>query len=71
MGSQRAQARNPRVLRAEYTILVREYLTELAKNESAAGRKRREREALQRSFEKFNFKIGKRTWKRSELYDRS
>jgi hypothetical protein len=53
------------------TGLVREYLTELAKNDSAAGRKRREREALERSFGKFSFPVGKRTWKRSDLYDRS
>ena len=35
------------------------------------GRKRREREALEHSFERFQFKVGKRTWKRSDLYARS
>ena len=53
------------------TGLVRDYLTELARNDSAAGRKRREREALERSFERFKLNVGKRTWNRSDLYDRS
>lgn len=33
-------------------------------------RRRREREALERSFERFRFKVGKRTWKRADLYAR-
>ena len=53
------------------TGLVRDYLTELAKQDAAAGRKRREREALERSFEEFRFKVGKRTWIRADLYARS
>jgi hypothetical protein len=53
------------------TGLVRDYLTSLASEDSASGRKRREREALQRSFERVSFKIGKRTWKREDLHDRS
>ena len=53
------------------TGLVRDYLTELVKNESAAGRKRRERESLERSFVRFRFKGGKRTWKRADLHERS
>jgi len=53
------------------TGLVREFLTELARESEAAGRKRRERDALERSFEEFQFKVGKRTWKRADLYDRS
>ena len=32
---------------------------------------RRERQALERSFNQFHFKVGKRTWKRSDLYARS
>jgi len=35
-----------------------------------ALRKRREREALERSFERFRFYVGKRTWKRADLYAR-
>ncbi len=53
------------------TGLVREFLTELARENEAAGRKRRERDALERSFEEFQFKVGKRTWKRADLHDRS
>jgi hypothetical protein len=53
------------------TGLVRDYLTRLASEDSASGRKLREREALQRSFEQFSFKMGKRTWNREDLYVRS
>jgi hypothetical protein len=53
------------------TGLVREYLSELARQDSAAGRKRREREALERSFEQFQFRVGKKTWKRQDLHERS
>src|SRR5438876_8010291 len=40
------------------TGLVREYLNELARQEAAAGRQRRERQALERSFEQFQFRVG-------------
>ena len=53
------------------TGLVRNYLIALADEESASGRRLREREALQRSFDKFAFKMGKHTWKREDLYVRS
>jgi len=53
------------------TGLVRDYLEKLAAENAASGRKRREREALERSFERFQFKVGKRTWKRADLYARS
>ena len=53
------------------TGMVREYLEKLAAEEAATGRKRRDREALERSFERFQFKVGKRTWKRADLYARS
>lgn len=52
------------------TALVRDYLERLAAENAASGRKRREREALERSFKQFQFKIGKRTWKREDLYVR-
>ena len=52
------------------TGLVREYLMGVAKLDSKAGRKRREREALERSFERFQFSVGKKTWKRQDLYER-
>lgn len=53
------------------TGLVREYLAELARLEAAAGRKRRERDALERGFQQFQFRVGKKTWKREDLYERS
>lgn len=55
------------------TRLVREYLQKLAAENAISGRKRRELEALERSFRQFHFKLdfGKRTWKREDLYIRS
>ena len=53
------------------TGLIRAYLEQLARENAASGRKRREREALDRSFQHFQFKVGKRTWKRADLYERS
>ena len=52
------------------TGLVRAYLQEIAAEHAKSGRKRRELEALERSFEKFQFRMGKRTWKREDLYER-
>ncbi|MGB7845415.1 MAG: DUF6364 family protein, partial [Candidatus Acidiferrum sp.] len=52
------------------TGLVREYLEKLVAESATRGRRRRELEALERSFEKYHFNIGKRTWKREELYER-
>ena len=53
------------------TAMVREYLQQVAAEEERSGRKRREREALERSFSRFQFKVGKRTWQRADLYERS
>ena len=53
------------------TGIVRDYLEKLAAENAASGRRRREREALERSFESFRFKVGERTWKRADLYVRS
>ena len=53
------------------TGLVRDYLENLAAEEAASGRKRRERETLEHSFERFQFKVGKRTWTREDLHVRS
>lgn len=52
------------------TGIVREYLEKLATENATHGRKRREREALKRSFEQFQFKVGRRTWKRADLHGR-
>ena len=53
------------------TGIVRDYLAKLAAEDAASGRRRREREALERSFERFRFTAGKRTWKRADLCVRS
>jgi len=50
--------------------MIRDYLETVAKEEAATGRKRREREALERTFERFQFKVGKHNWKRADLYAR-
>ena len=52
------------------TGLVRSYLQQLAAEDAKSGRKRRELEALEESFRKFQFNMGKRTWKREDLYER-
>jgi Family of unknown function (DUF6364) len=53
------------------TGLVRAYLEQIAAENAKSGRKRRELEALRRSFEKFQFRLGKRTWTRADLHERS
>lgn len=53
------------------TGLVRDYLKQIAEEDAASGRKRRELEALRASFRQYQFKVGKRTWKREDLYERS
>lgn len=53
------------------TGLVREYLKNLAEEHSRSGRKRRELEALEESFKLLKVNLGKRTWKREDLYERS
>jgi hypothetical protein len=51
--------------------MIREYLEQVAAENASSGRKRREREALERSFERLKVKVGKRNWKRADLYARS
>ena len=53
------------------TGMVRDYLERVAAEDALRGRKRRDLEALERSFERFSFNVGKRAWKRSDLYERS
>jgi hypothetical protein len=53
------------------TGLVRAHLEHLAAEHAASDRKRREREALERSFTQFQFRVGNKTWKREDLYARS
>jgi len=52
------------------TGLVRDYLEKLAMEDAASGRKRRERETLERSFAQFRIKVGRRNWKREDLHER-
>jgi hypothetical protein len=51
--------------------LVREYLSELIRHDAATDRKRRELEALERCFEQFQFRVGNKSWKREDLYERT
>jgi uncharacterized protein DUF6364 len=53
------------------TALVRDYLEKLAAESVASGRKRREIESLERTFESFSYNVGKRNWKRADLHARS
>lgn len=53
------------------TGIIRDYLEKLAAESAVSGRRRREREALERSFERFQFRLGRRTWKRADLYVRA
>ena len=52
------------------TGLVRAYLEEVATQHARSGRKRRELEALERSFREVQINYGKRTWRREDLHDR-
>ena len=51
------------------TGMVRTYLEKVAA-EHGSERKRRDLEALERSFESVRFRMGKKTWRREDLYDR-
>ncbi|HEY2461152.1 MAG TPA: DUF6364 family protein [Candidatus Acidoferrum sp.] len=53
------------------TGLVRDYLENLVAESNASGRKRRQQDALKRSFQRLRFPVGEKSWKRSDLYDRS
>jgi len=52
------------------TGLVRQYLEKLAAESVVAGRKRRELEALERSFREIQGKMGKKTLTRADLHER-
>jgi uncharacterized protein DUF6364 len=52
------------------TAMIREYLEKIADEDAAFGRRRREREALEKTFRDLEFRVGKRTWRRVDLYDR-
>lgn len=52
------------------TGMVRDYLEIVAAENSATGKKRRQREALSRTFEIFRFNVGGRSWSRADLHAR-
>ena len=53
------------------TGLIRNYLEQLIAEDAASGRKRRERDSLERTFERFQLKIRDKTWARADLHERS
>jgi len=53
------------------TGMVRDYLRSVAEEDEKTGRKSKELGALERSFEAVRAPIGKRTWTRASLYERS
>jgi len=53
------------------TGMIRGYLIQLTEQDATRGRQRKELDALEHSFEKFRFRVGKPTWKRQDLYERS
>jgi Family of unknown function (DUF6364) len=52
------------------TGMVRDYLEKVAAENSASGKKRRQREALEDTFERLRFNIGERNWTRADLHAR-
>ena len=52
------------------TGLIRAYLQQLASEHANSARKRRQMDALEESFERFEFDSGGRKWTREELYER-
>jgi predicted transcriptional regulator len=52
------------------TAMIRGYLRQVAAEDAASARRRREQEALNRSFERFRFKVGRPTWGREDLHAR-
>lgn len=56
---------------ATLTGLVRRYLEQLIEEDSKSERVTRERAALDATFEEIQLPIGKRTWSRAELHERS
>jgi hypothetical protein len=49
------------------TGLIRDHLESIAASDAVSGRRRRQKEALERSFERFQFKVGKPIWNRADL----
>ena len=53
------------------TQLVREYLEKLVADNAQTDEKRRAIERLEDSFGRFEFRVGRRTWTREDLHERS
>jgi hypothetical protein len=53
------------------TQLIREYLERLVADSMQTEEKRRAIERLEDSFKRFEFRVGKRTWTRADLHERS
>jgi hypothetical protein len=53
------------------TGISRDYPEQLLDEEATSCRKRLERALLDQSFERFQFSVGKRVWKRADLYTRT
>lgn len=51
--------------------LIRDYLQQLVSGSFKLRASDAEREALERTFQKFQLKVGRRTWRRQDLYTRS
>jgi hypothetical protein len=52
------------------TAMVREYLERVAAEDAAYGKRRAEREALERAFSQCQFPMGTHSWKREDLHER-
>jgi hypothetical protein len=52
------------------TDLIREYLSELGRQDVAMG-SRHGRERLEHSFRQFQFGVGNKCWKREDLHERA
>jgi hypothetical protein len=53
------------------TGLVRAHLEALALEHAQSGRKKIDQERLQQTFDRFQIRMGKKTWRREDLYERS
>lgn len=52
------------------SVLVRDHLEKLVEDASTSGRRRRERQSLEQSFQRFRFRVGQRQWKHEDIYGR-
>jgi hypothetical protein len=50
--------------------LIQDYLMTIASSQKTPETKQRELDALERSFKKLHVKLGPRTWRREDLYER-